>query len=147
MRVPSRREAYLPSQKLRTMPSYTLAAVVIHASNRSRTRLHCPRQESQDPATSETPHHASIAAIQGEEERDHHQSKTSARARGPHRTTDAGDANNPLGRSSLSTSKCIDYHADKPIVRTPRPQDYDVKVAGNHVNEIHDFRKQLNFLG
>ena len=85
--------------------------------------------------------------IQGEEERDHHQSKTSARARGPHRTTDAGDANNPLGRSSLSTSKCIDYHADKPIVRTPRPQDYDVKVAGNHVNEIHDFRKQLNFLG
>ena len=45
--------------------------------------------------------------------------------RGPHRTAYAGDANNPLGRSSLPTSECIHYHVDKPIVRTPRPQDYD----------------------
>ena len=41
-----------------------------------------------------------------------------------HRSVDAGGASNPLGTSSLPTSYCIRYHVDKPIVRTPRPQDF-----------------------
>ena len=52
------------------------------------------------------------------------------------KTVDAGGASNPLGTSSLPTSDCIRYHVDKPIVRTPRPQDFHTY--------LHQFKKSSN---
>ena len=49
------------------------------------------------------------------------------------KTVDAVGANTPLGTSSLPTSDCIRYHVDKPIVRTPRPQDFHTY--------LHQFKK------
>ena len=48
--------------------------------------------------------------------------------KGPHRILNAGDGRNALGFSDTRTSDCIRYHIEKPIVRSPRPQDFHVSL-------------------
>ena len=67
--------------------------------------------------------------------------------KGPHRILNAGDG---VGVGETTTSDCIRYHIEKPIVRSPRPQDFHVplqqfarKKASRSARDAHTATERL----